>query len=67
MGEYNHGMETIYAGATGHDKFWRLASNFRILTLHCLSIDHTKITYRLEGRDSRLTDVAGNALKQLLA
>jgi hypothetical protein len=34
--------------------------------LHCLGIDHTKLTYRFEGRDYRLTDVSGAVLKQLL-
>jgi hypothetical protein len=35
--------------------------------LHCLGIDHTKLTYRFQGRDFRLTDVHGNVVKELLA
>jgi len=35
--------------------------------LHLMGIDHTKLTYRFQGRDFRLTDVAGNLVKQLLA
>ena len=35
--------------------------------LHCLGIDHTKLTYRYQGRDFRLTDVQGNVVKALLA
>jgi hypothetical protein len=35
--------------------------------LHCLGINHEKLTYRFEGRDYRLTDVAGKVVKQLLA
>jgi hypothetical protein len=35
--------------------------------LHCLGINHERLTYRFEGRDYRLTDVAGNVLKSLLA
>jgi hypothetical protein len=35
--------------------------------LHCLGLDHTKLTYRFNGRDFRLTDVAGNVVKPLLA
>jgi hypothetical protein len=35
--------------------------------LHCLGIDHTKLTYRYQGRDFRLTDVHGNVVKDLLA
>jgi hypothetical protein len=34
--------------------------------LHCLGIDHTRLTYRHQGRDFRLTDVSGNVVKKLL-
>jgi hypothetical protein len=35
--------------------------------LQCLGFDHTKLTYRFNGRDFRLTDVAGNVVKPILA
>ncbi len=35
--------------------------------LHCVGIDHSRLTYRYQGRDFRLTDVAGNVVKGLLA
>jgi arylsulfatase A-like enzyme len=35
--------------------------------LHLLGLDHTRLTYRYNGRDFRLTDVAGEVLKALLA
>jgi hypothetical protein len=35
--------------------------------LHLLGFDHTRLTYRFQGRDFRLTDVAGNLVKQLMA
>jgi hypothetical protein len=35
--------------------------------LHLLGFDHTKLTYRFQGRDFRLTDVAGSVVKNLLA
>lgn len=35
--------------------------------LHTLGFDHTKLTYRHMGRDFRLTDVAGNVVKKMLA
>ena len=35
--------------------------------LHCLGLDHTRLTYRHQGRDFRLTDVAGNVVEKLLA
>jgi hypothetical protein len=35
--------------------------------LHLLGIEHTRLTYRFQGRDFRLTDVAGNVIQKLLA
>ena len=35
--------------------------------LHCLGYDHTRLTYRFQGRDYRLTDVAGRVVTELLA
>jgi arylsulfatase A-like enzyme len=35
--------------------------------LHLLGIDHTRLTYRFQGRDFRLTDVRGRLVKDLLA
>jgi hypothetical protein len=35
--------------------------------LHCLGIDHKRLTYKFQGRHFRLTDVHGNIVKQILA
>lgn len=35
--------------------------------LHQLGFDHTKLTYRFQGRDYRLTDVHGNVVKEIIA
>ncbi|HLJ48298.1 MAG TPA: DUF1501 domain-containing protein [Bryobacteraceae bacterium] len=35
--------------------------------LHCLGLDHTRLTYHHMGRDFRLTDVAGNLVPKMLA
>jgi len=35
--------------------------------LHCLGIDHTKLTFKFQGRHFRLTDVHGNVVKPVLA
>jgi hypothetical protein len=35
--------------------------------LHCLGIDHEKLTYRYQGRDFRLTDVEGHVVRGILA
>jgi hypothetical protein len=35
--------------------------------LHLLGLDHTRLTYRFQGRDYRLTDVHGNLVEGILA
>jgi len=35
--------------------------------LHCLGLNHEKLTYRFQGRDFRLTDVHGQVVKGILA
>jgi hypothetical protein len=35
--------------------------------LHVLGIDHTKLTYKYQGRDFRLTDVGGEVVHGVLA
>lgn len=35
--------------------------------LHLLGLDHTQLTFRFQGRDFRLTDVAGHVVADLLA
>ncbi len=34
--------------------------------LHCLGLDHRRLTFRQQGRDYRLTDVHGNVMQSLL-
>ena len=34
--------------------------------LHCLGIDHKRLTYKFKGREFRLTDVAGNVVHEVL-
>jgi hypothetical protein len=35
--------------------------------LHCLGLDHEKLTFRFQGRDFRLTDVHGRVVHDILA
>ena len=35
--------------------------------LHCLGIQHTRLTYKYQGRHHRLTDVHGNLVEKMLA
>ena len=35
--------------------------------LQCLGVDHTRLTYKFQGRHFRLTDIHGNVVQKLLA
>jgi len=35
--------------------------------LHCLGIDHRRLTFQYQGRHHRLTDVRGNVIRQIVA
>lgn len=41
--------------------------DFHATILHQLGIDHTKLTYKFQGREFRLTDVHGHIVKDILA
>ena len=42
-------------------------NDFHATLLHLFGLDHTQLTYRFQGRDFRLTDVAGKVVQQLVA
>src|SRR5436190_6300452 len=59
-------------GATDEFGFKAVENPVHVHDLHAtmlqlLGFDHTKLTFRHAGRDFRLTDVYGNAVKELLA
>ncbi len=41
--------------------------DFHATLLHLMGLDHKRLTYRHAGRDFRLTDVAGNVVREILA
>ena len=41
--------------------------DFHATIMHLMGIDHTKLTYRYQGRDFRLTDVGGKVAKKIIA
>jgi hypothetical protein len=42
--------------------------NLNATILHCLGIDHTRLTYRVQGLDMRLTGVEGHeVVRDILA
>ena len=52
---------------------WKAAVNpgsvhdLHATTLHCLGLDHQRLTYLHNGRRFRLTDVEGDLIKAILA
>lgn len=62
----------VHYGATdeiGHKAVERRVSinDLHATILHLLGIDHERLTYRYNGRDFRLTDVAGTVVRDILA
>jgi hypothetical protein len=41
--------------------------DFQATVLHCLGIDHSRLTFKFQGRHYRLTDIHGEVVKPLLA
>ena len=60
-----HGASDEFGSAAVKDKVH--VHDLHATILQCLGFDHTKLTYRFNGRDFRLTDVAGNVVKPILA
>ncbi len=59
-------------GATDEFGYFAVEDKVHVNDLHAtmlylLGIDHLKLTYRFQGRDFRLTDVAGRVIKPILA
>ena len=54
-----HGLRAVVDPGHVHD--------FHATILHLMGFDHEQLTYRHAGRDYRLTDVAGNVVKSVLA
>jgi uncharacterized protein DUF1501 len=78
----SHGFTTLVAGggikggyvhgATDEFGFRAVDKPVHIHDLHAtllnqMGLDHTRLTYRYSGRDFRLTDVAGEVVKEIIA
>jgi uncharacterized protein (DUF1501 family) len=61
---YSHG-ESEDLGFAVADKLVHV-HDLQATILHQLGIDHTKLTFRFQGRDYRLTDVHGKVVKDVL-
>ena len=64
-GGYTHGASDELGFSVARDKVH--VHDLQATWMHLLGFDHEKLTYRFQGRDFRLTDVAGNVIKDWLA
>jgi uncharacterized protein (DUF1501 family) len=64
-GGYTHGETDDYCYNIVRDGVHVHDLNATIL--HLLGIDHTRLSYRFQGRDFRLTDIHGEVVKPILA
>jgi len=64
-GGYSHGESDEVGYKAARDRVH--LNDLHATILHLLGLDHTRLTYRYNGRDFRLTDVAGEVIKPILA
>jgi len=63
-GGYSHGETDELGFGVAKDKVH--VHDLQATILHLLGFDHTRLVYRFQGRDYRLTDVHGHVVKELL-
>ncbi len=64
-GGYSHGATDEIGHKAVEDKV--SINDLHATILHLLGLDHTRLTYRFNGREFRLTDVAGVVVDKILA
>jgi hypothetical protein len=62
---YSHGASDDYGFNVAEDGVH--VHDLQATILHLLGIDHRRLTYRFQGRQYRLTDVAGDPVRAILA
>ena len=66
------GVKSGHVHGAIDDYAWNVTSNpiyvhdMQVTIMHLLGIDHTRLTYRYQGRQFRLTDVHGNIVAGIL-
>lgn len=60
-----HGVNDEFGFAPVEDRVH--IHDIQATILHQLGLEHTKLTYRFQGRDFRLTDIEGNVITKILA
>src|SRR5262249_22176934 len=61
---YVHGETAELGSSVARDKVH--VHDLQATILHLLGFDHTRLTFRFQGRDYRLTDVHGTVVNELL-
>ncbi|QDV66400.1 hypothetical protein Poly24_00850 [Rosistilla carotiformis] len=67
------GVKSGFTYGASDDIGWHVAENpvhvhdLHATVLHLFGLDHTRLTYRVQGRDFRLTDVAGRVVNDIIA
>lgn len=64
-GGVHHGRTDDFGYKAIHDRV--SVHDIQATVLQLMGLDHTRLTYRFNGRDFRLTDVYGNVVKSVLA
>jgi hypothetical protein len=64
-GGYTHGASDELGFSIANDKVH--IHDLQATVLYLLGFDHTRLTYRFQGRDYRLTDVFGKVVREILA
>ena len=62
---HTHGATDDYSYNVARDPV--SVHDLQATIMHLLGIDHTRLTYRFQGRDFRLTDVHGSVVNGVLA
>lgn len=62
---YVHGASDELGFRVARDKVH--VHDLQATLLHCLGLDHTRLTFRFQGRDYRLTDIHGHVVRDILA
>ena len=66
-GGISHGESDQWSWRPADAEYVTTCYDIHATMLHLLGIDHTKLTFRNNGIDRRLTDVHGHVIKELLA
>ena len=62
---FSHGESDEFGFSIAHDKVH--VHDLQATILNLLGFDHTRLIYRFQGRDYRLTDVHGEVVKNIIA